>query len=353
MRREFYIRISVFVCIVLGLAVAGGIRLSGQTAGAEANRFQPGAGVHQTRTESLNSLQFPKQTELAQETEPASSPPPTRSSFMATWLRASSPKRYLLDVSTSSSFTSYVEGYHDLDVGSGTGRAVTDLTRGTTYYYRVRAYDATGVSGYSQTMAVTTQSTTGLTIHATFDSSITQYPNAAAIQAMINRAIAFYESLFSDPITVQIRFRYATTGPNGTPLPSGRISQSNFVVYTGIPWSTFITALRANATTNNDNLANASLPGSAPSPHIVPSSADGRAVGLNTPPAMFANGSVGVGGPYDGILTLNSAAPFQFTRPISSNHLDAQWAIEHEIDEVLGLGSHLGTSLTDLRPQDL
>src|SRR5215469_4303190 len=62
-----------FVCIVLGLAVAGGIRLSGQTAGAEANRFQAGVGVHQTRTESLNSLQFPKQTELAQETEPASS----------------------------------------------------------------------------------------------------------------------------------------------------------------------------------------------------------------------------------------------------------------------------------------
>ena len=154
--------------------------------------------MHQTRTQSLNSLQFPKQTELAQETEPASSPPPTRSSFMATWLRASSPKRYLLDVSTSSSFTSYVEGYHDLDVGSATGRAVTDLTRGTTYYYRVRPYDATGVSGYSQTMAVTTQSTTGLTIQATFDSSITQNPNAAAIQAMINRAIAFCESLFSD-----------------------------------------------------------------------------------------------------------------------------------------------------------
>ena len=27
----------------------------------------------------------------------------------------------------------------------------------------------------------------------------------------------------------------------------------------------------------------------------------------NTPPAMFANGTVGNGGPYDGIVTLNSA----------------------------------------------
>ena len=352
MRREFYIRISVFVCIVLGLAVAGGIRLSGQTAGAEANRFQAGVGVHQTRTESLNSLQFSKQTELAQETEPASSPPPTRSSFMATWLRSSSPKRYLLDVSTSSSFTSYVEGYHDLDVGSATGRAVTDLTRGTTYYYRVRAYDATGVSGYSQTMAVTTQPTTGLTIDATFDSSITQNPNAAAIQAMINRAIAFYESLFSDPITVQIRFRYATTGPDGSPLGQGTVSQSNITLYP-IAWSTFINALRADASTGNDNMANASLPGTALAANIAPSSANGRAVGLDTPTAMFANGTVGNGGPYDGIITLNSSVPFQFSRPTNAGSFDAQRSTEHEMDELLGLGSKLGNNGTDFRPQDL
>ena len=352
MGREIYTRISVFVCVLLGLAVARGIRLSGQTAGAEANRFQAGAGVHQTRTQSLNSLQFPKQTELPQETEPASSPPPTRSSFMATWLRASSPKRYLLDVSTSSSFTSYVEGYHDLDVGSATGRAVTDLTRATTYYYRVRAYDATGVSGYSQTMAVTTQSTTGLTIHATFDSSITQNPNATAIQAMINRAIAFCESLFSDPITVEIRFRYATTGPDGSPLGQGTISQSDFILYT-IPWSTFINALRADASTGNDDMANASLPGTALAANIAPSSANGRAVGLDTPTAMFANGTVGNGGPYDGIITLNSSVPFQFTRPTNAGSFDAQRSTEHEMDELLGLGSKLGSNGTDFRPQDL
>ena len=130
---------------------------------------------------------------------------------MATWLGVSRAKGYLLDVSTSSSFDSFVDGYHDLDVGNVTGRVVTGLNRGTTYYYRVRAYDATALTGYSETIPVTTEPTTGLTIHPTFDSSITGNPNAAAIQAMINRAIAIYESLFSDPITIQIRFRYATT----------------------------------------------------------------------------------------------------------------------------------------------
>ena len=61
----------------------------------------------------------------------------------------------------------------------------------------------------------------GLTIHPTFDSSITNNPNAAAIQAMISRAISFHESLFRDPITIQIRFRYATTAPDGTASTAG------------------------------------------------------------------------------------------------------------------------------------
>jgi hypothetical protein len=271
---------------------------------------------------------------------------------MASWGSVSGAISYRLDVSTSSSFRSYVDDYDDLDVGNVTGRLVTGLNRGTTYYYRVRAYEATGPGHYSDVMTVTTVATTGLTIHATFDSSITSNPNAAAIEAMINRAISIHESLFNDPITIQIYFRYATTAPDGTPLPARTVSQSDLVVYT-IPWSTFINVLRADATTSNDNLANASLPGTALSASIKPSSANGRAVGLNTPPAMFANGTVGNGGPYDGIVTLNSALPFQFTRPTSASNFDAQRSTEHEMDEVIGLGSRLGGQGSDLRPQDL
>ena len=169
---------------------------------------------------------------------------------------------------------------------------------------------------------------------------------------MINRAISIYESLLSDPITIQILFRYSTTAPDGTPLGQGTISQSNWVFY-GVPWSSFINALRADAKTSNDNLANASLPGSALSANIKPASANGRAVALNTPPAMFANGTVGNGGPYDGIVTLNSAVPFQFTRPVSVSNYDAQRSTEHEMDEVIGFGSRLNISGNDLRPQDL
>jgi len=271
---------------------------------------------------------------------------------MASWQPVSGANGYLLDVSASNTFDSYVDGYHDLDVGDATGRVVTGLNRGTTYYYRVRAYDVTGMAGYTETIASTTEPSTGLTIHATFDSSITNNTNAAAIEAMITRAISLHESLFSDPITIQIRFRYSTTTPDGMPLPMGTLARTDLVIYQ-ISWSTYINALRADATTSNDTQANASLPGTTLSPNVQPSGAAGRAVGLDTPPAMFADGTVGQGGPYDAIVTLNSAEPFQFSRPPGASNFDAQRSIEHEVDEAIGLGSHLGGNGSDLRPQDL
>jgi hypothetical protein len=353
MRRSFCRKTSPLLYAALALgAVAGDRNLSGQTPALTASPFEAGAGLHETRAQWQNSLELPNASEGAAENEIVAPPPPTRSSFMATWPNVSGAKGYLLDVSTSSSFNTFVDGYHDFDVCGATGRVVTGLSRGTTYYYRVRAYGVTGPSGYSETMAITTEPTTGLIIHATFDSSITGNPNAAAIEAMINRAIAICESLFSDPMTVEIRFRYATTAPDGTPLPQGSVSRSDFVIYT-ISWSTFIDALRADARSSNDNVANASLPGTALATTIEPSSANGRAVGLDTAPAMFADGTVGPGGPYDGIVTLNSSVPLQFTRPTSAGSFDAQRATEHEMDELIGLGSKLGHTGIDFRPQDL
>ncbi|HEX4652906.1 MAG TPA: VCBS repeat-containing protein [Candidatus Udaeobacter sp.] len=348
---------SILLSIVLAGVTLGFSALAGDRNLPEHNvvspatpALQPALGTHQSYSEieSASSLANPGGNPPV---EAVSSAPPTRSSFFATWQTIAGASSYLLDVSTSSSFSSFVEGYHDLDVGNVTGRVVTGLNAGTTYYYRIRN-GAARAGSYSEVMTAATMAPAGLIIHATFDSSITNSPNAAAIQATINRAIAFYESLFSDPITIQIRFRYATTAPDGTALPHMTAAQSWFVIYP-LPWSTFVNALRADARTSNDNVANASLPGNALSANIAPGSADGRAVGLDTPPAMLANGDVGPGGPYDGIVTLNSSAPYQFTRPTSGNTLDAQRSVEHEMDELIGLGSHLNSNDSNLRPQDL
>src|SRR6266478_2296077 len=347
---------------LIGLIIFGGVAVGFSALASASNlpeqnilspaSLRPSAATHETRAALQEVIEFRNANKVTPRIETVSWAPPTRSSFMAAWGSVSGAKGYFLDVSTSNSFSSYVDGYHGLDVGNVNGRAVTGLNPGTTYYYRERPYTAAGSGGYSNVMTATTEAPTGLIINATFDSSIIGNPNAAAIEAMINRAIGIYESLFSDPITIQIRFRYATTNPDGTPLPAGILAISRYVIY-NVPWNAFISALRADARTSNDNVANASLPGSALSTNIVPSSGNGRSVGLNTPPAMFANGTVGNGGPYDGIITLNSAAPYQFTRPPSAGNYDAQRAVAHEMDEVIGLGSRLTISGNDLRPQDL
>ena len=353
MRRRFLIG----ALVILACGAAWGLAAPFGTTGspgqnntaARSTAFEAGFATHETRIESQTAPEFPGVTEMPAQGE-IEIPAPTRASFMASWDRASDAIGYLLDVSTNNSFSSYLNGYHDLEVGNLTGRVVTGLNPGTTYYYRVRAYNARGSGGYSDVMSVTTVATAGMIIHATFDSSITNNPNAAAIEAMINRCISIYESLFSDAITIEILYRYSTTAPDGTALSQGTLSQSDSVIY-GIPWDIYINALRADAKTSNDNIANASLPRTALSGTIKPKGPNGRAVGLDTPPAMFANGTVGNGGPYDGIVTLNSSAPFQFTRPVSANNFDAQNATEHETDEVIAFASHADVS--NLRTQDL
>ena len=77
--------------------------------------------------------------------------------FTASWNGVTGATKYYLDVSTVSNFSSYVPNWQDVDVGALTSKSVnTDLSAGTTYYFRVRAYDATGLSDNSETMSTFT-----------------------------------------------------------------------------------------------------------------------------------------------------------------------------------------------------
>lgn len=63
---------------------------------------------------------------------------------------------YSLDVSSSSTFSSFLPGYEGLDVGTALSRSIESLSAGTTYYYRLKAHNGTGVSPVSNTIATTT-----------------------------------------------------------------------------------------------------------------------------------------------------------------------------------------------------
>jgi Trypsin-like peptidase domain/Fibronectin type III domain len=85
-------------------------------------------------------------------------------SFRANWRSVNVATGYRLDVATNNSFTNYVTGYQNLNVGNALSRSVTGLNPSTSYYYRVRAYNGSGTSGNSNVVSVTTLPPTGFPV---------------------------------------------------------------------------------------------------------------------------------------------------------------------------------------------
>jgi len=78
--------------------------------------------------------------------------------FLASWIGSGTATSYRLDVSTNSTFSSYVSGYQDRNVGNVTSFSVTGLSAGQTYYYRVRSVNAVGTSPSCSVTTASTQS---------------------------------------------------------------------------------------------------------------------------------------------------------------------------------------------------
>ena len=151
--------------------------------------------------------------------------------------------------------------------------------------------------------------------------------SAAAI-AVINTAIGFYESTFSDTITVNIDFHNMTSG----------LGASESVIY-DVTYADYRSLLTVDASSANDFTALAHLPASVPGGNIIIKSADARAVGFNAPGMTFTlanSGGFCIGSNLDGCVGLNVG--LTTTGGGAYSLLDT---VEHEIDEVLGLGSSL------------
>src|SRR5207247_2468131 len=130
-------------------------------------------------------------------------------SFTASWSSVSGATGYRLDVSTSSSFSTYVTGYQNLDVGNAISRSVTGLNASTAYYYRVRAYNGAGTSGNSNIVNVTTLSATEPQMVITNPATV-----IASFSATLNGSV--------DPhgLTTNVYFQYGTTSSYGSTTAS-------------------------------------------------------------------------------------------------------------------------------------
>lgn len=176
----------------------------------------------------------------------------------------------------------------------------------------------------------------GLVITPTFDSTITTDPNAATIENSINAAIQYYERQFGDPITVTILFQEMGSG----------LGQSS-TYYSTMTYSDYFTALTADATTTNDAIALAHLPGGPNNPvdgtpNIDVTTANQRAIGFNTTPPP---------GQPDSTIGLNTSLMNLDRTTIDPNKYDLMAVVWHEIDEALGTSSGLGQG--NIRPVDL
>jgi hypothetical protein len=196
----------------------------------------------------------------------------------------------------------------------------------------------------------------GLIINTTFDSTITNDSNAASIEAVINTAVQTFESLYSNPITVSIYFQ-----------EGGGLGQSNDLVY-NTSYTSFYGQLVANDA-NPAAIAALNANGGNPNTNggvnpvggvndIEIKAANARALGFTVAPGCVvtptgdgvSDGNVpnqcalsGAGAKVDGIISLNTAIT---TPPNTQTSPDPSYfgllsTAEHEIDEVLGLGSAL------------
>lgn len=178
-----------------------------------------------------------------------------------------------------------------------------------------------------------------LIITPAFDTSITSDPNSGVIEAAINSAIMDFEADFATPITVPIFFQEGG-GLGGSEFYY--YVQSYTTIYNHMVATNANPAAIAGLTANGGASANNPVNGS---PNIVIKSANARALGDNIAPGCHVSGGacVSSGGSiaaYDGIVTLNTSLTFP-PQPNNGSYYSLVSVAEHEIAEVLGLGSSL------------
>ena len=165
-----------------------------------------------------------------------------------------------------------------------------------------------------------------LTIVPTFDSSITGSAYATTIEGAINDAAKFY-TRFSNPISVSVDYKLA-------PRARGILGAVQFYYFPS--YLDYGTSLAQDAAAyHNDVAASAAahLSSGNTADLIRATSADFRALGFSAAGVLNSSGSSG--GTFDGVILLNADYLLGFG---GSGSYPPTQTIQHEIDEVLGIG---------------
>ena len=78
----------------------------------------------------------------------------TSTSFSANWNAVVSADRYYLDIATDTGFSNMLVGFNNKDVANVTTFSVTNVSKNTSFYYRVRSNNASGTSSNSNTVSL-------------------------------------------------------------------------------------------------------------------------------------------------------------------------------------------------------
>lgn len=173
-----------------------------------------------------------------------------------------------------------------------------------------------------------------LNINTTYASSVASSPYAAQIQAGFQAAANVYQSMFTNPVTVNIQVGWGEL--LGSPVTS--LGVSGMYGYGSYSYSQMQTMLRATSTSAYDQAAYSAMPATsaAGSLNYTLTPALARALGVAPATSSSIDGYVGFGSNYS----------FDFNRSdgISAGAYDFTGVALHEISHVLGRVSGLGSS---------
>jgi hypothetical protein len=208
-----------------------------------------------------------------------------------------------------------------------------------------------GLAGLLLVAGGLAQQAQAMTIRPIYDSSITSLANASVIETAFNTVAADYAKSFANPVTINVAVSWGKVGSSA--LPSNAVGASIDNLYGYFSYAQIRSWLTSSATANPADTALTtavkSLPAAAPAgvaSYVLPSS-EAKALGLIPGGQSSPDGYIGFAGATSGYTFSPSAG-------IAAGTYDFQAVAAHELDEVLGRISGLGSATPSWRtPFDL